>query len=57
MSRSLLGVFHFRLGDVDLQLAVRQRISIEHADGFIGFGLFAHRNEGEALRTRRCRGL
>src|SRR5688500_13146709 len=37
------------LGKVHLQFTVTQGIGIEHADGFVGFALGAHRDEAKAL--------
>jgi len=38
------------LGDVDLELAFRQHIVIEHADCLVGFRLGGHRHERKAPR-------
>jgi len=44
-----LGFFHARFGNIDLQLVVGHGIGIEHADGLVGIGLRAHRDERKAL--------
>ncbi len=49
----LLRVFDAGFGDVYLERAVSQGISIEHADRLVCFGLIGHGDKSEALGETR----
>lgn len=49
-SCDVTGLRRARLGDVDLELVLCQRVLVEHADRLVGVRLPFHGHEGEAFR-------
>ncbi len=47
-------MFDAGFGDIDLEYAIGQGILVEHADGFVCFGLIGHGDKSEAFREARA---